>query len=114
MNNYARNRRSKKTKLILKRQGGPKIIVFRSAKHIYAQVVDSGQVIVSSSTVDKELKGKLDNNKKVDQAHQIGKLLGERAIKKGIKKVAFDRSGYKYHGRVKAIAEGARESGLDF
>ncbi|WP_367606512.1 50S ribosomal protein L18 [Legionella sp. W05-934-2] len=113
MNNQARERRSKKTKMMLKRQGGPKIVVFRSGRHIYAQVVDGGQVIVSCSTLEKELKGKL-NTKKVEQAHHIGKLLGERAIKKGINRVAFDRSGYKYHGRVKAVAEGAREGGLEF
>jgi len=113
MNNHARDRRSKKTKLIIKRIGGPKVVVFRSAKHVYAQIVDGGQVIASSSTNEKGLKGKLDS-KKVDQAYQIGKLLAERAQEKGIKKVSFDRCGYKYHGRVKAIAEGAREGGLDF
>ncbi len=113
MNNQARERRARKTKLIMKRNGAPKIVVSRSSKHIYAQVVFGGKVIAASSTVEKQLKDKLDS-KKVDQAHQIGKLLAERAKEKGVDKVSFDRSGYKYHGRVKAIAEGAREGGLDF
>ena len=89
MNNHARDRRSKKTKLIIKRLGGPKIVVFRSAKHVYAQIVDGGKVIASSSTNEKELRGKVDG-KKVEQAFQIGKLLAERAVKKGINKVSFD------------------------
>lgn len=113
MNNQARLRRAKKSNMHLKKLGGPKIIVYRSSKNIYAQVVENGVVIASSSTLDKTLRDKV-QGKKIDQSHHIGKFLAERAIEKGVKKVAFDRSGYKYHGRIKAIAEGAREGGLEF
>ncbi len=94
----------------------PRLSVFRSAKHIYAQLIDDtcGVTLVSASTMEKsfvrpdELKGK------VAAAKQVGKLIGERAASKGIKKIVFDRNGFLYHGRVKAVAEGAREAGLEF
>ena len=95
----------------------PRLIVFRSARHIYAIIVTSGekgdQVIVSSSTMDSEFKSTITGNK-VEPAQQVGKILGERAKAKNIDKIAFDRAGYKYHGRVKALADGAREAGLIF
>ena len=90
----------------------PRLTVFRSNKQIYAQVIDdvSGKTLVSASSIkDKKLKGN-----KIEQALAIGKLVGEVALKNGIKAVVFDRNGYLYHGRVKSLAEGARESGLKF
>ncbi|MCB9493922.1 MAG: 50S ribosomal protein L18 [Desulfobacteraceae bacterium] len=93
----------------------PRLSVFRSARHIYAQIVDDskGQTLVSASTLDKELKGS-DFENKTAAAVKIGKLVAERAKAKGIEKVVFDRNGYIYHGRVKALSDGAREAGLNF
>jgi large subunit ribosomal protein L18 len=94
----------------------PRLCVFRSARHIYAQIIDDtcGQTIVATSTLDSSIKehGKFDN--KVAKANYIGKLLAEKALSKGIKKVVFDRNGFLYHGRIKAVSDGAREAGLDF
>lgn len=94
----------------------PRLNVFRSAHHIYAQVVDDskGHTLVSASTVDQEVKAQLKGLAKADQAKVVGKVLAERALDQGIKQVVFDRGGYKYHGRVKALADAARESGLIF
>ncbi len=94
----------------------PRLCVFRSLNHIYAQVIDDdkGQTLVSASTVDPEVKGQLDEKAKTDSAKLVGGLVAKRAIEKGISQVAFDRGGYKYHGRVKALAEAAREGGLKF
>jgi len=91
----------------------PRLAVFRSVAHIYAQVIDDvkGQTLVSASTVDKSAKT---NGGNVAAAKTIGKLLAERAKDKGIKSVVFDRGGYPYHGRVKALADAAREAGLEF
>ena len=91
----------------------PRLAVFRSVAHIYAQVIDDaqGQTLVSASSVDKDGKGKGGN---VAAAKAIGKLVAERAKEKGIKSVVFDRGGYQYHGRVKALADAAREAGLEF
>jgi len=113
----ARRRRASKTKAIISSSKRPRLVVYRSGSHIYSQIVMRGekgdQVIVSSSTLDKELKVSLSGNK-CEQALQVGKLLAKRAIEKKVSEVAFDRAGYKYHGRVKALAEGAREAGLNF
>jgi len=94
----------------------PRLNVFRSLKHIYAQVIDDdqGHTLVAASTLDPELRGKLGGLTKTEQARSVGKLLGERALARGVKQVVFDRGGYKYHGRVKALAEGSREVGLEF
>ncbi len=94
----------------------PRLCVFRSNKHIYAQVIDDtiGHTLVAASTLDPELRGKLQKTWNVEAAREVGRLIGKRALEKGIKKVVFDRGGYKYHGRVKALAEGAREAGLEF
>ncbi len=91
----------------------PRLAVFRSVAHIYAQVIDDahGQTLVSASSVDKDGKSKGGN---VAAATAIGKLVAERAKEKGIKSVVFDRGGYQYHGRVKALADAAREAGLEF
>ena len=91
----------------------PRLAVFRSVAHIYAQVIDDaqGQTLVSASSVDKSGKTKGGN---VAAAKAIGKLVAERAKEKGIKSVVFDRGGYQYHGRIKALADAAREAGLEF
>ena len=94
----------------------PRLNVFRSLSEIYAQVIDdeAGCTLVSASTVDHELRTKLDGLKKTEQARLVGKALAERAQAKGIQCVVFDRGGYRYIGRVKALADAAREGGLDF
>ena len=94
----------------------PRLNVFRSLQHIYAQVIDDdlGDTLVAASTVDPELRGKLDGLNKSQQAARVGQLVAERAVAKGLKQVVFDRGGYPYHGRIKALADGAREGGLEF
>jgi large subunit ribosomal protein L18 len=95
----------------------PRLNVFRSAMHIYAQIIDDtrGHTLASASTLDPEVKAQLSNGlKKVDEARIVGRILAQRALAQGIRKVVFDRGGYKYHGRVKALADGAREGGLEF
>lgn len=113
----ARVRRGTKHKAKLQTSTRPILVVFRSNVHIYAQVVVAGpngrEVLAASSTVDKTLKTSLAKTK-VEQASQVGKLLGERLKAKNITDISFDRSGYKYHGRVKALADAAREEGLNF
>lgn len=91
----------------------PRLAVYRSLNHIYAQVIDDyqGQTIVSASTTEKELRGSTGGN--VEAARRIGKVIAERALAKGINSVVFDRGGYLYHGRVKALTEAAREAGLN-
>ncbi|MBE3576774.1 MAG: 50S ribosomal protein L18 [Limnochordales bacterium] len=93
----------------------PRLVVFRSQRHIYAQVIDdeAGRTLVAASTVDPELRGKLESTANIEAARAVGRLVGERARQKGIEKVVFDRAGYLYHGRVAALAEGAREAGLN-
>ena len=97
-------------------QDRPRLCVYRSARHIYAQIIDDeqGVTLASASTMEKSFKGMEKFDSKIAQAEYIGKLIGERAKDKGIQKVVFDRNGYKYHGRVKALASGAREGGLQF
>jgi large subunit ribosomal protein L18 len=94
----------------------PRLSVFRSAKHIYAQIIDDGQgqTMVAASTLSSEIREKLSGLKKADAARLVGQLLAARAKAKGISKVVFDRNGFLYHGRVKAVAESCREHGLDF
>ncbi len=95
----------------------PRLVVFRSLNHVYAQLVDdvNSKTIVSASSNSKEIEDKLKNAKgKVDRSKEVGKLIGEKAKSANIEKVVFDRNGYLYHGRVKALADGARESGLHF
>jgi large subunit ribosomal protein L18 len=94
----------------------PRLNVFRSDKHIYAQVIDDtkGITLASASTLDKALRGELKNGATVEAAARVGALVAERAKAKGITKVVFDRGGYLYHGRVKALADAAREAGLEF
>ena len=94
----------------------PRLAVFRSARHIYAQIIndDVGQVLASASTLDRQLRGSLRNGGNSDAAKEVGKLLAQRAADREIEIVAFDRGGFKYHGRLKALAEAAREGGLKF
>lgn len=97
-------------------QQRPRLNVYRSEKNIYAQVIDDdlGNTLVSASSIDKELKGSVANGSNKEAAKAVGALVAKRALEKGIKNVVFDRGGYIYHGRVKELAEAAREAGLDF
>lgn len=95
----------------------PRLCVYRSLKHIYAQIIDDerGVTLVAASTLSPELRGQLDSvSGKVTAAKLVGQLVGKKALEKGINKVVFDRNGYLYHGRIQALADGAREAGLDF
>ena len=94
----------------------PRLCVFRSSSHIYAQVIDDtqGNTVASASTLDVEIKGMVDGKTKTVTSELVGSLVAKRALSKGIGQVAFDRGGYKYHGRVKALAEAARKEGLKF
>jgi large subunit ribosomal protein L18 len=96
--------------------GRPRLSVFRSSKQIYAQVIDDaqGHTLAAASTIEKDVRGKLKTGADIAAAKEVGRLLAERAVQAGVKQVVFDRSGYLYHGRVKALAEAAREGGLDF
>jgi large subunit ribosomal protein L18 len=94
----------------------PRLNVFRSLSHIYAQLIDDakGETLAAASTLDSDLRGKLKGKSKTEQAKLVGELIAARGTKRGVKIVLFDRGGYRYHGRVKALAEGAREGGLEF
>jgi len=94
----------------------PRLNVFRSLLHIYAQVIDdsTGYTLVSASTIDTELRSQMAGKKKSEQAKLVGQIVAARAKDKGLRLVVFDRGGYRYHGRVKAVADGAREGGLEF
>ena len=113
----ARIRRGLKTKAVIRNSKRPRLVVTRSGMNIYAQIIVPGEqgdlVIVSCSTLDKSVRESLTGTKS-EKAYQVGKVLAERAKEKNLVDVAFDRSGYKYHGRVKALAHGAREAGLNF
>ncbi|NBJ12331.1 50S ribosomal protein L18 [Microvirga arsenatis] len=114
----AEDRRKARVRRAIKKaaNGRPRLSVFRSSKQIYAQVIDDvrGHTLAAASTLEKDLKGKLKTGATVDAAKEVGKLVAERAVAAGVKQVVFDRSGYLYHGRVKALADAAREGGLDF
>ncbi|MCC3378109.1 50S ribosomal protein L18 [Paenibacillus farraposensis] len=94
----------------------PRLNVFRSSKHIYAQLIDdvAGVTLVSASTMDKELKSEIKNGGSVEAARKVGELVAKRAKEKGHANVVFDRGGYLYHGRIQALADAARETGLEF
>ena len=94
----------------------PRLNVYRSTNHIYAQVIDdtTGNTLVAASTLDAEIKAELNEKTKTEASKLVGKLVGQRALEKGLKKFVFDRGGYLYTGRVAAVAEGARDAGLDF
>ena len=110
-------RKKRKTRIRKKITGTPvrpRLSVFRSAKHMYAQIIDdtTGTTIVTASSVEKDVKDQPKFDSKRAQANLVGKLVAERALEKGIKQVVFDRNGFLYHGRVKALSDGAREAGL--
>ena len=111
-------RRTAKVRRNVRRAAGERarLSVFRSSKHIYAQLIDdaNGRTVVSASSLEKDMRGALKTGANIDAAKAVGKLIAERASTKGIKQVVFDRGGYLYHGRVKALADAAREGGLDF
>jgi large subunit ribosomal protein L18 len=119
--NHARSvARARRHERVRKKVSGtqqrPRLSVFRSLAEIYAQVIDdeAGQTLAAASTIDQELRAKVGGLKKVEQARLVGKLIAERARARGIQQVVFDRGGFRYIGRVKALADGAREGGLDF
>jgi large subunit ribosomal protein L18 len=111
-------RRSKRARYKLRQhgKGRPRLSVFRSSKNIYAQVIDDakGETLASASTLEKDLRSTLKSGATREAATKIGALIAERARAKGVDEVVFDRGGYLFHGRVKAVAEGAREAGLKF
>jgi large subunit ribosomal protein L18 len=111
-------RRQARTRRELKEvaYGRPRLSVFRSAKQIYVQVIDDekGHTLAAASSIEKDIRKDLKTGADVDAAKTVGKIAAERALKAGVTKVVFDRGAYLYHGRVKAVAEGAREGGLDF
>lgn len=110
----SRLRRARRARAKIRELGVERLCVNRTPRHIYAQIIsaDGGRILVSASTLDKSLREAATGN--VDAATKVGVLLAERAKEAGISQVAFDRSGFKYHGRVKALAEAAREGGLKF
>jgi len=112
----ARLRRARKARMHIRRLGVPRLTVHRSGQHIYAQVIsaEGGTVIAAASTVQKEVGGKLKSTKNKEAAAAVGKAVAEKAVEAGIKSVAFDRSGFRYHGRIKVLADAAREVGLSF
>lgn len=110
----SRMRRARKTRVRMRKAGATRLTVHRTPRHIYAQVIspEGDKVLVSASTLDKDLRGGSTGN--IEAAAAVGKLVAERAKEAGISSVAFDRAGFKYHGRVKALADAAREGGLEF
>jgi len=109
-----RLRRARQARLKMRELEAVRLCVYRSSQHMYAQVIsaDGGKVLASASTLDAELRGAANGN--VEAAKKVGLLVAERAKAAGVTQVAFDRSGFKYHGRVKALADAAREGGLEF
>lgn len=112
----ARLRRAKSTRARIRILGVPRLSVLRTGQHLYAQVftADGAQVLAAASTVQAEVKDGLKSGKNMEAAAKVGRMIAERARAAGIEKVAFDRSGYRYHGRIKALADAAREGGLQF
>ena len=112
----ARLRRAKRGRIKMLELETIRLTVHRTSQHIYAQVIsaDGRTVLVSASTLDKQIKSKLKSTSNVDAAQVVGKLIARRALDVGIKNVAFDRSGFSYHGRIRALADAAREGGLNF
>ena len=112
----ARLRRAKKARLHIRRLGVPRLTVHRSGRHIYAQVIaaEDGNVIAAASTVQKDVRAGLTSTSNKDAAKAVGKAVAERTVAAGVSAVAFDRSGYRYHGRVAELADAAREAGLKF
>ena len=113
----ARLKRKKRIrKKLVGTENRPRLCVFRSAKHIYAQLVDDsvGRTLVAASSMEKDVRQAPETTNKIAVANTVGKIIGQRALEKGVKQVVFDRNGFLYHGRIKAVSEGAREAGLKF
>lgn len=111
-----RIRRTKRTRSRIRLLGVNRLCVHKTPRHIYAQVIsiDNRSVVTCASTLDKEVKGKIKYGGNKDAATLVGQIIAKRAKKAGVTRVAFDRSGFKYHGRIKALAEAARENGMEF
>ena len=114
--NVARLRRARKTRLKVREIRAVRLTVYRTNSHIYAQIIASGgdKVLASASSLEKEVRGQLANGGNIKAAEVVGRRIAEKAKQAGLEAVAFDRSGYRYHGRVKALAEAARAGGLKF
>jgi large subunit ribosomal protein L18 len=112
----SRIRRGTRTRSKISRDGVTRMCVFRTPRHIYAQIIDAtgGRVLASASTLEVEVKSAIKNGGNIAAASAVGKLIAEKAKAAGVESVAFDRSGFRYHGRVKALADAAREGGLQF
>lgn len=112
----SRVRRALRTRSTIKRLCMIRLCVYRTPRHIYAQVIsaDGSQVLTSASSLDKEIKARCSFGGNISAAIEVGKLVTQRALEKGVTTVAFDRSGFQYHGRIKALAQAAREAGLQF
>jgi large subunit ribosomal protein L18 len=112
----ARIRRARKSRSKIARLGSDRLSIHRTPRHIYAQVVqaETGKILASASTVEADLRKEVGNGGNIAAASAVGKRIAEKAVSAGVKAVAFDRSGYRYHGRVKALADAARENGLEF
>jgi large subunit ribosomal protein L18 len=113
---FLRRRARTRYALRTRNSGRPRLSVFRSSRHIYAQVIDdaAGRTLIAASTLDKGLRGDLKTGADRSAAEQVGKLIAERAKAAGIEQVVFDRGGYRYHGRIQALADAARKGGLSF
>lgn len=113
---FMRRRQRVRANLRRVRNGRPRLSIFRSSKHIYAQVIDdtAGRTLAAASTLDTAIKANLDKGADIPAASAVGRLVAERAKAAGVERVVFDRGGYLFHGRVKALADAAREGGLDF
>ena len=112
----ARLRRAKTTRSHIRNLGVPRLSVLRTGQHLYAQLfsADGSKVLAAASTTQSDVREGLKNGKNAEAAAKVGRTIAERAIAAGVEKVAFDRSGYRYHGRIKALADAAREGGLKF
>ena len=113
---FKRKKRAKKTRAHIKKLSMPRLSVSRKNKHIYVSLIDASntETMASASTLDKDIASDISNGSNKSAAEKVGKLIAERALKLGVTDVAFDRSGYLFHGRVKALAEAARSAGLNF
>lgn len=111
-----RLRRARKARARIKQQGANRLTVHKTSRHVYAQIIapNGSEVLASASSLDKDVKSQIKYSGNVEAAQAVGKTLAERAKKAGIENVAFDRSGFKYHGRIKALADAAREQGMQF
>lgn len=111
-----RLRRARKARARIKQQGANRLTVHKTSRHVYAQIIapSGSEVLASASSLDKDLKSQIKYSGNVEAAAAVGKALAEKAKKAGIENVAFDRSGFKYHGRIKALADAAREQGMEF